>query len=125
MTDYPTTRSITINPPITIAVGNNRGPFHTLELAEPTAREMRVANGHLRAGVNNQSVYLRGAELISLVTKRLGSHWPVPAVEELPDGVFTEALNFLLGFQERANLRAMKEAMEKDRNPEDGEDQAA
>ena len=105
-----TTLTLTFDPPITLEQGPNRGPFSTLELAEPLAGEMRVANGQVRNGVNHENKYLRDAHLIAAVTRRLGSPWPIPAIERIPDGQFTEAGNFLLGFQERAHLRSMQEA---------------
>jgi hypothetical protein len=106
----PSTLILTFDPPITLETGPNRGPFSTLELAEPLAGEMRVANGQVRNGVNHENQYLRNAHLIAAVTKRLGSPWPIVAIERIPDGQFTEASNFLLGFQERAHLRSMQEA---------------
>jgi hypothetical protein len=118
MTEFPTNLTIQIDPPITLESGPNKGPFTTLELAEPLTGEMRTANGQMRGGVNHETTYLRGIFLISFVTRRLGSPWPVAAIEKLPDGKFTEATNFLLGFSERASMAAMKEAMQRDRDRE-------
>lgn len=104
------TKTLTFDPPITLDAGSNRGPFSTLELAEPTAGEMRVANGQIRNGVNHENSYLRNAHLIAMVGKRMGTPWPIPAIDKMPDGKFTEAANFLLGFQERAHMRSLQEA---------------
>ncbi len=123
MNDFPATLTIEVDPPISLDFGVNRGPFNALELAEPLAGEMRRANGQMRGGVNNETVYLRGIHLIAAVTARLGSPWPVPAIERLPDGKFTEAVNFLMGFSERASLRAIREAANRDRT--DGENSGA
>lgn len=105
------TLTLTFDPPVEILTGPQKGTaYGTLELAEPLGGEMRVANGQVRAGVNHENQYGRGFTLISLVSKRLGSPWPVAAVQAMPDGRFTEAMNFLMGFQERAHLRSMQAA---------------
>lgn len=108
MTD---TLTLTIDPPVT-GVPPNRDAVHdTLELSEPRAGEMRVANAHLRGGANHMNLYMRNAHLIAAVTKRSGREWSVAAVEALPDGIFTEAADFLLGFQERAHMKALQAEM--------------
>lgn len=123
MTDYPTSLTLSFNPPVTTAIGPHKGvPFETLTLVVPLTGEMRVANGQLRSGVNHETTYLRGIHLIAAVSRRAGNPWPVAAIEQIPDDKFTEAVNFLMGFSERANLKSMKDAMELDRNSELGED---
>lgn len=102
-----------INPPIVLENGPHKGlPYDTLELEEPLAGEMRLANGQIRSGANHENTYLRNMHLISAVTKRLGKSWPIAAIERLPDGVFTEASNYLLGPQERAHMRSMQRTAE-------------
>ena len=59
-----------------------------------------------------QAVLLERTEvLIAAVTRRLGAPWPREAIAKIPDGQFTEAENFLMGFQQRANRKAMQEDM--------------
>lgn len=72
---------------------------------------MRVANGQMRGGVNPENIYLRTEVLIAAVTKRLGASWPREAIAKIADGPFTEAENFLMGFRQRANRKAMQEDM--------------
>jgi hypothetical protein len=105
------TLTLTVEPPVTDVPPDKGTVYNTLELSEPRAGEMRVANAQVRNGINHQSLYLRNAHLISAVTKRTGQPWPVTAVEALPDGIFTEASDFLLGFQERAHMRALQAEM--------------
>ena len=105
--------TLKIDPPIVLENGPHKGmPYDTLELEEPWAGEMRQANGQIRAGANHENTYLRNMHLISIVTKRLGKSWPIAAIERLPDGLFTEASNYLMGPQERAHMRSMQRTAE-------------
>jgi hypothetical protein len=112
LTSEANTLVLTVDPPVTGIIPHKDEVYETLVLVEPRAGEMRVANGHVRTGVNLQTVYVRNAHLISLVSKRGGQFWPVTAVEMLTDSQFTEAADFLLGFSERAHLRALQVEME-------------
>lgn len=85
------TLTLTIDPPIEL----QRGRYDTLELREPTAKQMLNAEAHLRRGVNMESVRLREIELVAAV-----SGWPKPAVELLPISKLVEAADFLLGFSQ-------------------------
>lgn len=110
--EFPETKTIAIDPPIVLTIGPHKGvPFSELQLAHPEAGEMRVANGQMRGGANPENIYLRTEVLIAAVTKRLGAPWPREAIAKIPDGQFTEAENFLMGFQQRANRKAMQEDM--------------
>ncbi len=110
MSDFEAVKSFPLPAPPNTKNGVVPWPHDTLDLTEPLAGEMRRANGQMRSGVNNETVYLRNLHLIVAVTARVGQPWPLAAVERLPDGLFTEAANYLMGFQERANFRAMEEA---------------
>ena len=78
------------------------------------AHQTRCGNG-ARNGANAESIYLRTCVLIELVTRRVGSPWPRDVIDKIPDGVFTEAENFLMGFQQRANNKTVREDMERER----------
>lgn len=114
--DFPEERTFVLDEPIVLTLGAHKGvPFAELKLAHPEAGEMRRANGQIRTGPNAENMYVRTRVLIEAVTKRLGAPWPAEAVDRLPDGVFTEAENFLMGFQQRANNKTMREDMERER----------
>lgn len=114
--DFPEERTFILNDPIMLNLGVHKGvPFAELKLAHPQSGEMRRANGQMRIGPNAENMYLRTRVLIELVTKRLGAPWPAEAIDQLSDGVFTEAENFLMGFQQRANNKTMREDMERER----------
>ena len=105
------TMTLELDPPIEIETGPAKGKVLTsLDLSEPLGGEMRVANGQVRAGVNHENVYSRNAVLISLVAKRCGNPISQAVALQLLDGAFTEAANFLMGFQELAHMRSMRQA---------------
>ncbi len=70
-----------------------KGKYDQLILREPTARQMLDAEGHMRRGINPETVRLRDIHLIAAV-----SGWPVPVAEQLPVSVLVRGAKYLMDF---------------------------
>ena len=89
--DYPDPElTITLDAPIQAAGG---GPVQEITLREPTAMQVRQAEGNLRAGVNPEAVRKYQIALVTSVS-RLSQQ----VIDQLPVSKLTEAADYLQGF---------------------------